>query len=330
MRNIKVFLEILYQRFVLNWKVNLVMLGSLILTFSFLNLIGNDINTKISKFEDLNEAKRTYITSISSSASVVQAFDAIIKQWVKKEIVQSKRVRLNSNIEANGTFYLYFSYEYASLNSENAEANLTKGRLFTSTELANGVNVLILSQEDYLTYYKNYRIGDNISIYNHDFKLIGISKSHSLLPYSTVYKLAKNSLDLFVINELILNTREPLSQKEITHMIQVSSNVVPSAEYEINSDYYSSLMSKIDIILGSILIAIIISIICIVNLVFNLRILFVKDKLVTNIYLSLGYRYNYVVLGIIFELLIMVIVSVSISVFIANYLAPVITDLTMI
>ena len=330
MRNIKVFVEILYQRFVLNWKVNLVMLGSLIITFSFLNLIGNDINTKISKFGDLNEAKRTYITSISSSASVVQAFDAIMKQWVKKEIVQSKRVRLNSNIEANGTFYLYFSDEYGSLNSENVEANLTKGRLFTSTELANGVNVLILSKEDYLTYYKNYRIGDNISIYNHEFKLIGISKSHSLIPYSTVYKLARNSLDLFVINELILTNRESLSQKEITHMIQVSSNVVPSAEYEINSDYYSSLMSKMDIISGSILIAVIISIICVVNLVFNVKMLTLKDKYTTNIYLSLGYTRSNIVACLILEISLILMTSLSIALAISNYLAPVIIDLTLI
>lgn len=330
MRNIKVFVEIIYQRFVLNWKVNVVMLASLTLTLSFLNLITNDINSKFSKFEDLNEAKRTYITSISSSISSVQAFDAIMKQWIKKDIVQSKGVRLNSNIEANGTFDLYFSEEFSALNPQNVEANLTKGRLFTSTELANGVNVLILSQEDYLTYYQSYRIGDNISIYNHEFELIGISKSNSWIPYSTVHKLAINSLDLFVINELILTNREPLSKKEITHMIQVSSNALPSAEYEINSNYSSILMSKIDIILGSILIAIIISIICIVNLMSNLRILFLKDKLATNIYLSLGYRYKYVVLGIMSELLIMVIISLSIALVIVNYLAPVIIDLTMI
>ena len=83
MRKLKVFAEVIYQRFFINWKKYIVIIYTLALTLSSLILIGREAYKNASQFESLSLAKRTYVTRISSP-NTIKALDVILKDWEKK------------------------------------------------------------------------------------------------------------------------------------------------------------------------------------------------------------------------------------------------------
>lgn len=328
MRIIKVFVEILYQRFLINWKKYIVIIYTLALTVSSLILIAHEAFKNALQFESLSLAKRTYITSISSP-NTVKALDVILKDWVKKDIERANKVTLNEKENIYGNYILYFSGEYSFLNPQPIESSILKGRSFNLTELEDGELVVILNQDDYLTYYRDFKLGDEIPVFNTKFKFIGVSKYETVIPYNTIQKLSQENNELSV-NEIWITTVKPLTKSEITNMIKHASSIIQDTEYEISSNFSSILTSKVVNVSGSVIIALIISIICIVNLVFNVKMLTLKDKYSTRIYLSLGYARSNIMACLILEIIFIFIISLSIALVIVNYLAPVITDLTMI
>jgi hypothetical protein len=328
MRNIKVLIEILYQRFLVNWNKYLVMVFTLALTISFLILTGHEIYNSASKFESLSLAKRTYVTRISSS-NTIKALDTILQDWVKKEIETANKVSLYEKGNIYGNYIVYFSGNYTFLNPQSIESSILKGRPFNSTELENGEQVIILNQDDYLTYYRDFHLGDEIPIFNTKFKLIGISNYETVVPYNTILELSQDNKELS-INEIWITTVKPLTNSEITSMIKHASNIVQDTEYEISSNFSSILTAKIENVTGSVIIALIICIICIANIIFNVKILILTNKNTTIIYVSLGYTRTNRIASLISEIVLMLIVSVSIALVIVNYLSPVIIDLTMI
>lgn len=328
MRKIQIFAEIIYQRFLINWEKYIVIIYTLALTISSLILIGHEAYKNASQFESLSLAKRTYVTEISSP-NTIKALDVILKDWVKKDIEVANKVTLNEKGNIYGNYILYFSGEYSFLNSRPIESSILKGRPFNLTELENGELVIILNHDDYLTYYRDFHLGDGIPIFNTKFKFIGISNYETVVPYNTILKLSQDNNELSV-NEIWLTTVKPLTKSEITNMINHASSTIQDAEYEISSNFSSILTSKVVNVSGSVIIAVIISIICIVNLVFNVKMLALKDKYTTSIYLSLGYTRSNIVACLILEIIFILVISLSIALVIVNYLAPVIKDLTMI
>lgn len=90
-----------------------------------------------------------------------------------------------------------------------------KGRDFTKEELTAGDQVVILSLEDYKSYFSNYNIGDFILLGGKDFQLIGISYTaeQSVIPFNCVYN--NNLNNSFICGHLVLKTDFPIKKSAI-------------------------------------------------------------------------------------------------------------------
>lgn len=240
MRKTISFFDVLIRQLISDIKVNVVIVCTLTITFTFIFLVSTEFISRISEYGKLNEGLRTYeIRSFSENS--ISAFDTILKEFEKKNIEKITFINLTANKSEVPFFNIFFnSDEKIYLNPENMETEILLGRDFSKKEISNGDNVVILSENDYSLYYKNYNIGDNIKIADYDFELIGISndnneKISSVIPFNTLVKLSSDNKNTFHINEAFITLNERISKKEIRNLIKAAQENLNNVEYHINT-----------------------------------------------------------------------------------------------
>lgn len=325
MRRIRTFIEMLYRQFINDLKINIVILCTLILTFSFVFLISKEVISKFSEYGDLSEAVRTYEVRFSGANSV-EAFNSILKEFKKKKIDQITYINLT--VKNNDLRHINFCFDTqnAYLNPNNMVKKIISGRDFSKSELENGLNAIILSQKDYSKYYRDYNVGDIITFAGHDFELIGISKDDSkkigsVLPFSTILKYK----ELFRINEAFLTLTERLSKKEIRELINSAKNGLnDDVEYRITTSSSWVIESLVKNISGSIIAALIVILLSTFNIINLIAIIRLRNKRVMKIYKNLGYEDKYIIFNFVTILFILTAISIFAGIYLSRLFGPVI------
>ncbi|WP_106766477.1 ABC transporter permease [Paenibacillus faecalis] len=331
MRRIRTFLEMLFRQFVHDIKINIVILCTLTFTFTFLFLISAAMMAKLSEYQDLNEAARTYEIRFSGAHSV-QSFHSILNEFKQKKIEKITFMYVTVTDSALHRLNPRFDDKDAYLNPRNTAKSMISGRAFSESELEHGSNVIILSKTDHVNHYENYKVGDTIPIADLDFTLIGISKDDrekvgSLIPYSTILKYKEK----FRVNEAYITLEEKASKKEIRQIVKsAKSKLDYDTEYRITTSSSWKLKSMLKHISGSVIAALIVSVLCIFNLMHLVKIILLRNKTVMNIYRNLGYEHKYIVLNFAAILFLLTCSSIVAGSYLSHFIGPVIQEITPI
>lgn len=327
MRRIRTFIEILYRQFINDLKINIVILCTLIITFSFIFLICNVIIDKYSEYGNMNEAMRTYEIRPSGSNSV-KSFDSILNELEQKGIEKITYVNLTVKNSEVHRLNLVFDNKRANLNLYIPSP--IEGRDFNNNELA-GQNVIILSQDDYSKFYMNYTVGDIIRFVDNDFKLIGIHKEYSMIPYNTLLNISKNNENSFRLNEAFILLKERLDKKELHTIIKsAKSRANHDANYKITTSSSWMLDSIIHNISGSVIAGLVALTLCTFNILNLVKVIQFRNKSLVAIYRVLGYENKYIILNFITIIMILILISVISGIYLSNLLNPVIKEMMSI
>lgn len=181
----------------------------LLLTFVFFNinyLLDKEINKNLVAYGGINESMTTYNIELDNDASKNE-LSIILDLFDEFHIENIKEIWLKFGpLSKVGVEY--------STDSPVSYKNI-KGRGFTRNERNSGKKVIILSNEDYLNYYSDYRIGATILLGDQHFKLIGISydSDQSIIPFKCL--LGDHMQGAFDINHLVIKTERHINKRAI-------------------------------------------------------------------------------------------------------------------
>lgn len=334
MRRIRTFLEILYRQFISDKKVNMVILLTCTITFFFVFIISKEIYAKFSEYGDLDEGIRTYEIRPSGKNSV-QLFNSVLNEMRKRNIEKIQSINLTIKNSEIKRINISFDDGVSHLDPQNMSHIILEGRYFNINELETGVNVIILSLNDYTEYYNNYNIGDSILISGYEFRLIGISKEEdkeigSIVPYKTILKLSEDPDHPFRVNEAFITLKERISKREIRDMIKKANSISENDHTRITTSSSWMVGSILNNISGSVIAAFIVILLCILNLIKMVNILNLRNKYKMKIYLNLGYEKKYIVMNVVAEVSIIVFISIVIGIYLSSRLAPIIKGVSFI
>lgn len=176
--------------------------------FQISYILSQEINKHFADYGGVNESLRSYridVTNIAPGKELDTLFKILEKYQVQEikdiEVKMEPLFRVDT-VSCNNTANIIMK--------ENQHIN---GRNFTDTELKMGAPVIILSLEDYMCYFSEYKIGDFIQPGSHNIQIIGIDSTadYSKIPLEYLLNDATINVPEFEINYLVLVTQKPLA-----------------------------------------------------------------------------------------------------------------------
>lgn len=333
MRRIRTFLEVLSRQFINDAKINVIILCTLILTFSFVFIISGDIVSKFLEYGKMNVAVRTYEIRLAGANSV-ESYDSIFKEFINKRIEKITHLNLSAKNSVIRHFDVAFDHQHTNL-YPHTNNTIILGRNFSNSELLYGLNVIILSQKDYSKYYSNYKLGDIVQFADYDFRFIGIHNedkiSGPIIPYNTVLKLSKGNENNFRVNEAFILMEERLNKKEIRAVVRSAKNHLNyDTDYQITTSSSWMKDSILKNTSGSVISAFIVIVFSSLNIINLLRIIHFRNKNVMKIYRVLGYEDKYIAFNFIVILVVLTIISVILGSYLAGPIGSYIKQITAV
>lgn len=252
--------------------------------YTIITIIHTEINENLMDYSGLQEAKTSYTVDLGVEAA-------------QKEFAYLFNLLEEYNVQEIKEIWISIPpLSMVGIASSDApvDAFELEGRNFTEQECINGENKIILSNEDYLTYYRKHKIGDTLSIGGMDFQLIGISYTaeHSIIPLNCFL----NARTPFFTRHILLKTEHSINLWERIQLRKNYRHILSDRQkntFSFESNFWYVVMNIWNSLSNYFLSIAFVFALCLLLLLQTCSILYHKNQPHTSVYLLSGGSENF-------------------------------------